>query len=95
MNANLMFNDTMATIETTAINNAINGKKGYIGTRKGRGISGEFFLNIKTEIIAKMYNAMAPKQAMVMMSPVFPVNKAMMPISIFKTSALAGVLNLG
>lgn len=93
MNANLILSETIATIETSAITKAIRGKKGYIGTLNGRGISGRFFLNIKTEIIAKMYKAIAPKQAIVIMSPVFPVNNAIMPISIFSIKALAGVLN--
>ena len=95
ISANLMFSDTIAIIATTAMNKAMRGKKGYIGTRNGRGKSGKFFLNNSTEIIAKMYKAMAPKQAMVIISPVLPVNKAIIPINIFNSNALEGVLNFG
>ena len=40
-------------------------------------------------------NLPGPKQAIVIISPVFPVIKAMIPMTIFMTKALAGVLNFG
>jgi hypothetical protein len=41
-----------------------------------------------------IYNTNAPKQAIVIISAVFPVNNATMPMSILTTSAFVGVLNL-
>ncbi len=41
----------------------------------------------------KIYSVIAPKHAMVIISPVFPVRSAMIPITILMMRALAGVLN--
>ena len=95
MTANLILSVLIAIIEPIAITNAMIGKNGYIGTRKGLASEGSFLRNINTAIIAKIYNMIAPKQAIVMISPVLPVNNAMMPMDIFNTRALAGVLNFG
>ena len=95
MTANLILRVIIAVMETIAIIKAVIGKNGYMGTRKGRGMPGSFFLSTNTAIIAKIYNMIAPKQAIVIMSPVLPVNTAMIPMIIFKRRALVGVLNFG
>ena len=84
----------MASKHTLAMSKATAGNRGYMGTLKGRSISGSFFLSANKEIIATIYKVKAPKQAMVMISPVLPVSKAMMPMIIFTTRAFDGVLNL-
>lgn len=81
----------MATNETTAITNAITGKAGYIGTLKGRSNCGSVFLSRSNAIIDTIYNVSAPKTEMVMISDVFPVSNAIMPIAIFTSNALDGV----
>ena len=95
MSANLTLSVIIATMETVAIERAMIGKNGYIGTRNGRDSPGSFFLKTITAIIAKMYNKMAPKQAIVIISPVLPVYNAVIPTIIFNNNALAGVLNFG
>lgn len=79
----------------TAMVKAIIGVIGYSGTLNGLSISGKLRLNLMTDIIERIYRLSAPKQAMVMMSPVFPVNNATIPIREFTISALAGVLKRG
>ena len=81
-------------METLAIINAITGKNGKKGVLKGRCNSGAVFLKTSTDIMAKIYSAMAPKQAMVIMSPVLPVSNAMMPIPVFNNNACTGVLKV-
>ena len=81
----------MATNEIIAITKAVTGKRGYIGTLKGRTICASFFLNCKREIIDTMYNVSAPNTEMVMISDVLPVSNAIIPITIFTSSALEGV----
>src|SRR6478736_3122026 len=93
--ASLILRAIIAIIAPIAMTSAVIGKYGYIGTRNGRASSGSFFLNINTDIMANIYNIIAPKHAMVMISPVLPVYKAIIPIIMFSTKALAGVLNLG
>ena len=73
---------------------AVNGNRGYIGALKGLFISGSFFFSCKYATIETIYNTNAPKQANVIISAVFPVNKATIPTSILTNSAFAGVLNL-
>lgn len=85
----------MAAKETTAITRATTGKAGYIGTLKGRSICGSFFLSRKRAIMDMMYSVNAPKTEMVMISAVFPVSKAIIPIPIFTNKAFDGVRNRG
>jgi len=73
------------------MNNAATGNKGYIGTLKGRSNCGSFFLSRNKAIIDTIYNVSAPNTEMVMISAVLPVSRAMMPITIFTSSALDGV----
>ena len=73
---------------------AVIGKRGYIGALKGLSISGSFFFSCKYATIETIYNTNAQEQAIVIISAVFPVNKATIPTSILTTSAFAGVLNL-
>ena len=80
---------------TDAIISAVNGNKGNIGTLKGRSIVGSFFRKAKKENMETMYKLSAPKQAIVIISPVAPVNRATIPIKVFANNAFAGVLNLG
>mgnify|MGYP003669638591 CR=1 FL=1 len=77
-----------------AIINAVIGNAGNIGTLKGRFKSGSFLRNAKKEIIDTIYKTKAPKQEIVIISPVLPVNKAIIPTIIFTINAEAGVLNL-
>ncbi len=77
--------------ETVAITNAITGKKGYIGTLKGRFNCGSFFLSWMKAIMDTMYSVRAPNTAIMMISDVFPVSKVMMPMLIFTSNALEGV----
>ena len=81
----------MAINETVAMIRAITGKKGYIGTLKGLSNCGSFFLNRNSAIIDIIYNVNAPKTEIVMISDVFPVSNAMMPIAIFTNNAFDGV----
>ena len=60
----------MATNATVAITNAATGKTGYKGTLNGLSKSGSFRRNTSKETIETMYKVSAPKQAMVMISPV-------------------------
>ena len=53
--------------------------------------AGSFFLNCKNAIIDTIYNVNAPNTEMVMISDVFPVSNAMIPITIFTSNALEGV----
>src|SRR5437667_2101310 len=85
----------IATNENTAMINAINGKKGYIGTLNGLSNCGSFFLNRSNAIMDTIYNVNAPKTEMVMISDVFPVSKAIIPIAIFTSNAFDGVRNRG
>ncbi|HIO67880.1 MAG TPA: hypothetical protein EYN41_06055, partial [Flavobacteriales bacterium] len=62
----------MATRHILAMSKATAGNRGYMGTLKGRSISGSFLLRANREIIATIYKLKAPKQAMVMISPVLP-----------------------
>ena len=78
-------------MDTVAMINATAGNNGYIGTLNGRSISGSDFLNRKNEIIEIIYSESAPKHAMVMISPVFPVMRATIPINILNMRAAAGV----
>ncbi len=77
--------------ETVAITNAINGKNGYIGTLKGRFNCGSFFLSWRKAIMDTMYSVKAPNTAIVMISDVFPVSSAIIPMIIFASNALEGV----
>ena len=79
---------------TLEISKATAGKMGYMGTLKGRSISGWSFLSANREIMATMYKVKAPKHAIVMISLVLPVSKAIIPIIIFTKRAFDGVLNL-
>ena len=81
----------MATNEKTPMNNAAIGKNGYIGTLKGLGNSGSFLLRRSNAIIDTIYNVRAPKTEMVMISAVFPVTNATIPIAIFISKAFDGV----
>ena len=85
----------IATNEKVAIDSANIGKMGYIGTLNGLFISGSFLGKAKKAIMEMMYSVSAPKHAMVMISPVFPVSKAKIPMAMFTMSAFAGVLVLG
>ena len=71
--------------------NAVTGNTGYIGTLKGRIKPGSFFLNLNMAIIDTIYNVKAPKTEMVMISAVFPVSNAMIPIAMFSNNAFEGV----
>ena len=71
--------------------NAVTGKAGYIGTLNGRSNCGSVFLSRSSAIIDIIYNVNAPKTEIVMISDVFPVSKAMMPIAIFANNAFDGV----
>jgi hypothetical protein len=73
------------------MDNATNGKTGYMGTLKGLSNIGSVFLSFSRAIMETMYNVSAPNTEMVMISEVFPVASAMMPIIIFTNNALAGV----
>ena len=81
----------MATKDTRAITKAITGKAGYIGTLKGRSNCGSFFLNRNKAIIDTIYKVNAPNTEMVIISAVFPVSKAIIPIAIFTSNAFDGV----
>lgn len=81
----------MAINDTTAIINAVIGKDGYIGTLNGFSSCGSFFRSCNIAIIEMIYNVNAPKTEMVIISAVFPVSNAMMPMSIFTINALEGV----
>ena len=83
----------MAANETIAITKAITGKAGYIGTLKGLSNCGSFFLNRNNAIIDTIYKVNAPKTEIVMISAVFPVSKAIIPIAIFTSNAFDGVRN--
>ena len=74
-----------------AMISAITGKTGYMGTLNGRSSCGSFFLNRNNAIMDTIYNVNAPNTEIVMISDVFPVSKAMIPITIFTSNALAGV----
>ena len=78
---------------TVAIANASAGNVGNRGTLKGLSIWGSFLRSAKNDSIETMYRTRAPKQAMVMISPVLPVNSATMPTSMFTISAVTGVRN--
>ena len=84
---------TIATKAIKAITNAKIGNNGNKGTLKGLCKSGSFLRKAKNDAIETMYKDKAPKQAMVMISPVFPVQRAKIPTSIFTINATAGVLN--
>ena len=71
--------------------NAMMGNKGYIGTLNGLSNCGSFFLNLSNEIIDTIYRVKAPKTEMVMISDVFPVSRAIIPIAMFTRSAFEGV----
>ena len=93
MPAKTGLNIVMAINEKTAIVRAINGNAGYRGTLNGLTSVGSDFLSLITEIIEIMYKESAPNTEMVMISAVFPVSKATMPMIIFTINAFAGVLN--
>ena len=95
MMASLTLYILIATRQMLEITRATAGNIGYIGTLNGLSIAGSFFLRAKSEIMAMMYNVSAPKQAIVIISPVFPVSKATMPIPILTNKAFEGVLNFG
>ena len=71
--------------------NAMTGNKGYIGTLNGLSNWGSFFLNLSNEIIDTIYRVKAPKTEIVMISDVFPVRRAIIPIAIFTNNAFDGV----
>ena len=71
------------------------GKAGYMGTLNGRTRFGSFFRSLSRAIIDMIYKVSAPNTDMVMISAVFPVNNAMIPMNILIKRAFAGVLNLG
>ena len=81
----------IAMIAITAMTKAIAGKNGYMGTRKGRSISGCFFRRAKNDSMETIYKVSAPKQAMVIISPVFPVISAKIPIPMLTSKAFTGV----
>ena len=71
--------------------NAMIGNKGYIGTLNGLSNCGSFFLSLSNEIIDTIYRVKAPKTEMVMISDVFPVSRAIIPMAMFTSSAFDGV----
>ena len=71
--------------------NATFGNNGYIGTLNGLSNCGSFFLSLNNETIETIYRVKAPKTEMVMISDVFPVSKAIIPIPMFTNSAFDGV----
>ena len=81
----------MAISAMVAITKAVSGKKGYAGTLNGRGISGSVLRSLNSEKQENIYRQMAPNTDRVIMSPVLPVNKAIMPINILNTNAQCGV----
>ena len=83
----------MAMNAMTAITKAMIGVIGNKGTLNGLTRSGSFFLRTSNEIIDMIYKLRAPKHAIVIISPVLPVSKAIIPIPILTINATAGVLN--
>ena len=77
--------------ETIAITKATIGNNGYIGTLKGRVNSGSFLRSAITLIIEMIYKVSAPKTAIVIISEVLPVNKAITPMIMLMNKAFEGV----
>ena len=71
--------------------NATIGNNGYMGTLNGLSNCGSFLLNLSNEIIDTIYRVKAPKTEMVMISDVFPVSRAIIPMAMFISSAFDGV----
>ena len=74
---------------------ATRGNIGYTGTLNGRANRGSVFLNRNNAIIETIYKVSAPNTEIVMISDVFPVSNAIIPITILTSNAFAGVRNRG
>lgn len=71
--------------------NAMMGVKGYRGTKNGLFKWGSDLRNLSKASIETIYKVRAPKTEMIMISPVLPVHKMIIPRVALKSNAFAGV----